>query len=231
MNDLVSIDGTPNTYVGVLIAKKPNIPAPKHIMKSVTIPGKGTIYTTTDEVEDIPIKLECNYIMPSDFWQAEWRSIRKWANKPNKALQFGEDLEVYYKIKMVDLSECERVSERIGKFDATFTCDGYEYLERGKYTYGVDEVLYNHYAKCAPKYLITGEGMCTLTVNGKEVTANIGQNLTIDTDLKLCYRLDGTQNNTSMSGYYEDLYLNEGQNAITISNGFDLKIVPNWRCD
>ena len=70
--------------------------------------------------------------------------------------------------------------------------------------------------------------MCTLMVNGNEMTANVGQNLTIDTDLMMAYRQDGTLQNTAVTGDYEDLYLVPGDNVINITSGFDLKIIPNW---
>ena len=72
--------------------------------------------------------------------------------------------------------------------------------------------------------------MCTLEVNGNRMTANVGQNLTIDTDRMVAYRQDGTLQNTAVTGKYEDLYLTEGEIDIGISTGFDLKIIPNWRC-
>ena len=72
--------------------------------------------------------------------------------------------------------------------------------------------------------------MCILEVNGNRMTANVGQNLMIDTDRMVTYRQDGTLQNTAVSGKYEDLYLKEGEIHIEISAGFDLKIIPNWRC-
>ena len=73
------------------------------------------------------------------------------------------------------------------------------------------------------------EGMCTLTVNGNTMTANVGQNLTIDTDRMIAYRSDGTLNNTQVTGNYEDMYLLNGENEISFSGG-ELKVIPNWRC-
>ena len=69
-----------------------------------------------------------------------------------------------------------------------------------------------------------------LTVNGKTMKATVGQNLTIDTERMLAYRTDGTLMNTSVTGDYEDLYLQAGENEISITSGFSLKIIPNWRC-
>lgn len=71
--------------------------------------------------------------------------------------------------------------------------------------------------------------MLTLTVNGKKVTANVGQNLTIDTELMMAYREDGTIQNTALTGDYEELFLQPGDNTITFSSGFIVSIVPRWR--
>ena len=79
-------------------------------------------------------------------------------------------------------------------------------------------------------YIISGEGRCTITVNGKNMTANIGQNLTIDTELMIAYRTDGTTANTAVKGDYEDLYLQPGENQIGITRGFSMEVIPNWRC-
>ena len=78
-------------------------------------------------------------------------------------------------------------------------------------------------------YKIAAEGMCTLKINGKTMTANVGQNLTIDTDRMIAYREDGTLNNTKVSGNYEDMYLQPGNNKIEFYGG-NLKVIPNWRC-
>ena len=62
------------------------------------------------------------------------------------------------------------------------------------------------------------------------MTVNVGQNLVIDTDRQLAYRQDGTLRNTDVSGDYEKMHLIAGTNDIEITKGFDLKIIPNWRC-
>ena len=69
-----------------------------------------------------------------------------------------------------------------------------------------------------------------LTVNGNKMTANVGQNLTIDTDLMIAYRTDGTSQNTEVTGEYEDLWLPPGENSVSVTAGFSLTVIPNWRC-
>ena len=103
-------------------------------------------------------------------------------------------------------------------------------MDSGKYEITDFENIYNPYSVSHPEYLIIGEGNCTLTVNGKTMEANVGQNLTINTDLMLAYRKDGEMQNTQVTGNYEDLYLAEGENQISISAGFEMTVIPNWRC-
>lgn len=96
--------------------------------------------------------------------------------------------------------------------------------------YNVEELIYNPYEVAHPIYKIAGEGTCSITVNGKVITVNVGQNMTIDTDRMLAYREDGTLINTSITGEYEDMYLVEGENIIRASKGFKITVIPNWRC-
>ena len=101
-------------------------------------------------------------------------------------------------------------------------------------TYGdevglVDSDRGEEFTTLDPIYKITGEGECTLVVNDGKMVANIGQNLTIDTGRKLAYREDGTLSNTSVTGDYDNLILIEGRNKIEITDGFELKVIPNWR--
>lgn len=144
---------------------------------------------------------------------------------------YKPELEVFfYKITYVELDDNERTSERIGNFTAIFhTLDGLQYSVDGAMEYDIEDVCWNPYIECHPTYKIAAEGMCTLKINGKTMTANVGQNLTIDTDRMIAYREDGTLNNTKVSGNYEDMYLQPGNNKIEFYGG-NLKVIPNWRC-
>lgn len=88
--------------------------------------------------------------------------------------------------------------------------------------------LYNPWSESHPIFKISGEGVCKITVNGKEVSANVGQNLLINTNLMQTYREDGALNNTAITGDYENLYLQEGLNEISVSSGFAAEVIPKW---
>lgn len=156
--------------------------------------------------------------------------IESWLKKI-KTVKYSDLESYFFKVKKVKV-ETERKYGFYGVVNVEFECDPSIYLEDGKkeITMQGKPNLYNQYSPACPIYKITGEGMCTLTVNGKTMKANVGQNLTIDTENMLAYRQDGTLANTSVTGDYEDLYLKSGNNTISISPNFALKIIPNWRC-
>lgn len=206
-------------------------PAAEPNLEEVKLSGRdGTIYRWDGTYKSTQIKIPFNYIGPSDRWDDRWRAIKQWLSARNTKLRFSHDSNFFYKITYTSLDENERTTERIGNFTATFnTLDGLQYLVDGQMEYLYKEVEWNPYIECHPTYIIAAEGMCTLKVNGKTMTANVGQNLTIDTDRMIAYRADGTLNNTKVSGNYEDLYLKPGENRIEITGG-KLKVIPNWRC-
>lgn len=206
-------------------------PAAEPNLEEVKLSGRdGTIYRWDGTYKSKQIKIPFNYIGPAERWNDRWRMIKQWLSARNTTLRFSGDSDFFYRITYTSLDENERTTERIGNFTATFnTLDGLQYLMSGQMEYPYKEVEWNPYIECHPTYKITAEGMCELNVNGKIMTANVGQNLTIDTDRMIAYRSDGTLNNTKVSGNYEDLYLKPGENSIEFIGG-TLVVVPNWRC-
>lgn len=217
----------------VLIVRRPSIPAPKKRYSTLTIPGRdGTLYIDDDAYEDIPVSIEMNYMSKNkDLWHEDFRRCKRWLLHPkNDVLKFSDDPTYYRKVRKVEIDTNARDSLRIGKFTTTFTIAPYEYRLDGNRYMSIAECRDNPLDMCKPCYYITGEGKCTLTVNGKSVVVEVGQNVMLDTERKVAYRQDGTLVNTTMNGFHEDLWMSEGRNEITLTNGFDLKIKPNWRC-
>lgn len=209
----------------------PDIPAAVRKEKTVDIPGMdGTLILLEGGYESTEIKVDFNFIGDSDRWDERFGLAKKWLSKRGGLLRFGCDPEHYYKILKVEVDDGKRTTERVGNFTATFlTKDGLRYLESGLGEMPASDVVDNPYEIAYPIYKITGEGECTLVVNDGKMVANIGQNLTIDTGRKLAYREDGTLSNTSVTGDYDNLILIEGRNKIEITDGFELKVIPNWR--
>lgn len=218
---------------GVKPVSRPNIPTAEQEYDEIKVPGRdGNLYRKKGTLKDIPIEITYNFLSddPED-WAEDFRSIKRHFLKESTGmLMLSDDPGYYYKVKKIEIGTNERLAKRIGKFQVTFTCEGYMYLTEGAETRNLSDTLYNAFEECEPVYEIAGDGVCTLTVNGTEVTANIGGKLVIDTGLKLCYTALKETANRRLTGYYEDLYLKEGENTFSVSPGFTVKIKPNWRC-
>ncbi len=228
-------NGQTNLDFGVSVVTRPSKPSPIMEYEEKPAPGRdGKLYIEKG-YGDIEISISFNFISKNNNnWEKDFRVIKRWLlNKGNDKLdklKFSDDLEVFYKVSKVSIDTPERALKRIGRFNVTFTCNPYTYLEDGQDELSLPNTLYNDNYLAKPIYKITGEGVLTLNINGHVIKANVGQILTIDTELGLCYRTDGTFNNTALTAYYEDMYLIEGDNTFSYSGNFDIKIIPNWRC-
>lgn len=216
----------------VEIVQRPNIPAPELNGENIKIAGRDTeLFVSDGSYKDIEIQVPLNFLWAEDDWMQNYRELKNYITGYGD-LRFSDDMEYFYKVKKATIIETERILREAGKCTASFLCDPFSYLIDGLEEKTAAQSKNNPYYESHPIYKITGEGNCTLTVNGKKVTANIGQNLVIDTDKLLTYRENGSLENNLISGTgadYKSLYLKNGSNSISITSGFTLKIIPNWR--
>lgn len=214
---------------GIYPVQRPSIPAPIKRYNKYTIQGRdGELYEDTGYYEDIVITIPFNYIGDVNDWFSKFRFYKKMFSSA-KTLRFDDDEHWFYKVKKIDIGTNTRNSKRIGKFDVQFTLDPYSYLIAGKDVIDFNETITNNYDVSMPIYHINGNGVCHLIVNDTVCTCNVVENLTIDTDRKVSYRADGTLQNTAINKDYDLLWLVEGDNTVTISDGFTLEVIPNWR--
>ena len=215
-----------NLDVNLLIVNRPSKPSPIMEYEEVKVPGGKTLYKDKG-YKDIDITISFNF-MSKDSWDNDFRRIKTWLlSKSNNKLKFSDDLEVYYKVNKVTIDTPERVMKKLGRFNVTFTCEPYVYIDEEERE--LSTILYNNYLLSRPIYRIVGEGYLTLTINNKVIKANVGQELIIDTDKGLCYR-EGIVNNVVLEARWEDMYLQQGENTFSWSNEFEVYILPNWRC-
>lgn len=217
-----------NLDVNLQIETRPSKPSPQMEYETVKVPGGKTLYREKGYA-DIEIPISFNFVSKSpEEWDKDFRKIKSWLlSKVNSKLKFSDDLEVHYKVNKVVIETPERLIRRAGKFEVIFTCEPYIYIDENERELG--KQLYNNYLLSKPIYRIVGEGYLILTINNKVIKANVGQELIIDTDKGLCYR-EGIVNNVALTGRYEDMYLQEGENTFSWSSGFKIYITPNWRC-
>lgn len=214
--------------LGLAVATRPSIPTPQPRGEYAQVSGRdGALLVTDGTFENIQIDVEMNYVRRPVYVGESYRAIKTWLTGGGK-LKMSDDPEVFYKVKAATVGGYSRRGRMGADLTASFICDPFTYFESGLYSV-LPGKIYNQFYTACPQYVIEGEGVCTLTVNGNEITANVGQNLTIDTDLYIAYREDKTVMNTAITGEYEDMWLNHGENEVSITQGFDLKIIPNWR--
>lgn len=216
---------------GILIESRPSVPCAQRDYITYDIQNHdGDYHVDLGTVSDITITVSFCFNRPPDVWAKTARSARRWFMRRNgmKTLKFSDDIGFYYLVKKATMKETEREAIRYGRFEVEFTCYGYQYVTGGEKPIE-GGTIYNPYDISHPIYKILGEGICDLNVNGKTATVNVGQNITIDTERKIAYREDGNMMNTSMAGDYEELYLKEEENKVTITQGFKISIIPMWR--
>ena len=218
---------------GLFVVKRPAIPSPVRKVEYTEIPGRsGSLTRDYGTYSNIEISVQFNFMSDdSDTWQASYRQAKKWLKEiGNFELSFSDDPEYFYIVKNVTIDSTERTSLRIGNFAAKFTCDPYQYFYSGKKEITLPASLYNPDDVAEPTYTITGTGVCTITRGGSAVILNVESSMTLDCSRRMAYRTgSGEPQNTYVTGDYEDLFLQPGQNDFTITSGFACTIVPNWR--
>ncbi len=234
MSFTVTYGGITDKSVGCHAKSRPSVPAPVRRVAVTTIAGRdGSYYDTDDHFEDIriPITFSFNSNHDRDEWHTIYRQVKAWLlSGDNGDLSFSDDAGFHYRVRNVQITSSARMAWTIGEVTAEFYCDPYTYLDNGDTIIDLPAVVINEYAECHPIYIISGNGTCTLTVNGKEFVVTVGTKAVVDTERMITYRDDSTWANTTVSGDYQDLWLQPGRNTLIKTNGFTVRIKPQWRC-
>lgn len=231
----VVFNGCKDTDLGLKTTTRPSVSVPQKNIDEIEVAGRdGTLIRDHGTYKNIEIKVSYNFVDRTDF-NNKCRIIKKWINKiEDNKLQFSDDLGFFYKVKYCKLDAIERVYKALGKFELTFICEPYMYSSEGQQTVEVinGSNIVNNGLQCKPTYIINGTGLIALQINNKdEVKINLDGKITIDTDLYICYK-NGVMSNTDISGYYENLWLDEySDNIFTITgdNISLIEIMPNFR--
>lgn len=228
----VIYNGKTNTEAGISVRHRPDMPTPAREYEIIKIEGRdGDLYEDKGTFEDITIEVAFNFGSEPDDWNERLRKVKQWLySDGDRRLILSDDMDYFYNVKMVNISDTERRIKRIGRFTVKFICEPYAYIKSGTQTLGLENVLVNKWQQADPIYFIYGSGEAKLTVNGKTINATVDRKLTIDTKLGLSYTAENTINNTVISGNYEDMKLQQGDNTFSINKGFEVYIQPNWRC-
>lgn len=223
----IQYDGALSDTYGIFLYDYPEISSAKKNYDTYTVPGRnGELLSSEDYLSNITVT--CIFSVLSQNLHQTIRSIRRWLSGTGR-LVIQDTPESFYEVMKIEYGSMERELREYGRFTAVFTCYPYEFRNDGQVS--MENVTYNPYDRCMPLYHLSGEGECTLTVNRSTITANVGQNLTIDTRRQIAYREDGEIMNTIITGDYDKIWLPHGENKISFTDGFHLKIVPRWGYD
>lgn len=223
------IDDNKDLDIGISLIQRPNIPVPERQYREITREGAGNVYEDLGYYSDIEIPLEYNFV--SDDYMNAFRKIKRFFKK-GKTLRFSDDLGGFYKIKKIVIQNNTREIIEFGKFTVLVICDPYFYLDEGQESIELYKGirLENIYEESFPIFKVYGNGAVTIKVNDKYFKVNVGQEVTIDSQLELCYRESGVISNASVKGKYKDLKLKEGVNTINWNSDARIELIPNWRC-
>ena len=225
----ITFNNITSKNIGVEVVERPAIPNAVRNIEEQSIPGRnGSVFFDYGTYKNINISIKMNYKASPDEWNNKLSEIKRWLIGSGQ-LYMSDMQGWFYKVKKIELSECDRSSKNVGTFTATFTCDPFKYSDEGQTEINNPASLENEWEESEPIYVIEGNGMCTLSVNDESIVANIADNLTIDTSIPIAYRDSGIISNTSVTGDYDKLKLKPGTNYISVSSGFYLKVKPNWR--
>lgn len=237
----VIFNGCTNMDLGVRCIKRPNIPSPEKNIEEIYIEGREESLTIDKGgYKNITISVPFDFV-DRDTFQETSRKIKRWVNNiKDNHLKMSDDTGVFYKVKSAT-TNIER-NLNVGSFTIDFVCSPYTWLEDGQETLVMsdldniyhDYVIQNYYEIAKPIYTIKANGLVTFTVNGKVVTINVGQEITIDTQLEKCFKNNQMINLALITGTFEDLYLREGENVIGWHVGTggtitDVTMIPNWK--
>ena len=220
MRNYIILNGVnSNTLTGLLISKLPPITKPKQRTQTEEIDGRdGDIVTTLgygayDKTIDIGLY--------GDF---DIEDIMTYFNSKG-TVTFSNEEDKYYNYQIVDQIDFDRLIRfRTAKVKMHVQPFKYSSVE-GTRTYNItseEEITINNSGNYVSKPVIsiTGSGTINLSVNGYEVLViELGEDattITIDTANMEAYNQNTSQlMNRSVTGDYDNLYLNAGSNTIS----------------
>lgn len=214
---------------GLLFSEHPVFEYGEEVVDLIEVPGsQGSLVERTGVYSDTVITNVMEFRAGTENFDMDLIQEKKWISSAQK-VRYTEMPEIFFKVKKVAFEDEEEISRWSKKITVVFTCEPGIYLLEGQKEITGKMEIENQYSVSCPIYKIAGEGRCVLSVNENQVTANIGQNLIIDTEKMMAYRMDGTMQDTEIDQDYEKLYLKEGTNTLSVSQEFVLTIIPNWR--
>lgn len=228
MYDIIINDRSMNS-IGLFAITRLSIPRAKEkVITANVLSSDGTLYRSTGKYEDVETSLDfnifCNPVLHGDYTR-EYYEVLKRAKK----IQASDDPHYFRKIKHVEV-DYNRLADHVTTLTANFTFDPWQYIESGTHLYSkMKDIEYNIYDTSEPEIQIIGSGSGTLSMNGYPISFYSEGFLVIDVHDRKVFDENRNDKITSISGDFEKMVLVPGANSIAVTEGFRLKVRPNWR--
>lgn len=209
------IDNKSSADFGLCIADTPSIPSPERDVERVPVRGRHGSLTKKYAYKDIPFSVSLN-LLEDDGLKDKLRLIRAWILNAKK-LQLSDD-NIFYRIKESNIPDIENDLNLLGKFEANFIADPFQFKESKIVTLSAPGTLfYNGTIESEPYIKIYGTGDGTLTFNNDVIHfQDISEYVEIDCENQQAFKGVDPKNN-KMIGEYPVLEI--GMNDISWSGG------------
>lgn len=214
---------------GLIIERRPIVPAPKRRINQIQVLGRnGSLTEDEGTYEDMEIPVNFAFVDKDNVYEKA-RLVKDWLVGSGD-LVISDDTGYIYKVKFVRTTDIDRFMIIVGRFTATFVCEPFAYSTTQEIiSITTPTTIFNPGTyKSEPYIKVTGTGNITLTINGDVVilTAVDGY-IELDSSIGECYK-DNTPMNNKMSGEFPTLQ--PGQNEISwTGNVTSIDINPRWR--
>ena len=209
------IDNKSSADFGLCLAETPSIPSPERDVERVSVRGRHGSLTKKYAYKDISFSVSLN-LLEDDGIKDKLRYIRAWILNAKK-LQLSDDT-VFYRIKESNIPDIENELNLLGKFEANFVADPFQFTESEIVTLNsFGKVLYSGTIESEPYIKIYGNWNGSLTFNNDVIHfQEISEYIEIDCENQQAFK--GTDpRNDKMIGIYPALQI--GENDISWTGG------------
>lgn len=224
------------TEKNIILKQMPERPKAAQRGESILVPGKnGDVWIPDGAYEIITIDVNC-FTSGDDF---NFIDINQWLNGSGW-LRFSDESNIVYEARATDgfMRGNRWINFSDQEFSVTFTCQPFKY--RYLSTDDADDITISATDTTItsqsdifsePKITILGTGDCTVSINEIEISIEgLTDGIIIDSELKDCLSLDGSQLLNNIVSMDEFPILKPGLNNIVFTGDVQsITIRPRWR--
>lgn len=216
-SSIVYINGIDTVEKDIRPKSRAAIPSPEQYIETIEIKGRHGSLTKKNGFRDIVYPLEF-YINDNVSFKGAFRKAKIFLFQA-KTLSFSDDIEVFYKVKSIQIQTAENIIEKYGMFTVNFSLAPFQFENNSIQTITDRTVIDNDGYQSEPyiKAYVSGTGK--IIINDKEVTIqNVSGYIEIDSELMNAYRRDDNfivNMNNHMIGDFP--VLKHGENIIEFS--------------